>query len=145
MKKRISETAAETATMATDDATSISESIATKEELPESGGQSKRNEDHDRRTTTSTSVICWVPIILLGFCIPGLYWVPCSRVGFSQNNVEKVMHEVPSYNFNMALNILNVYGLFDCIDYLRSIGAHDNSFIITHVNNPSWCNINNLI
>ena len=61
-----------------------------------------------------------------------------------QNNVEKVMHEVPSYNFNMALNILNVYGLFDCIDYLRSIGAHDNSFIITHVNNPSWCNINNL-
>jgi len=45
------ETAAETATMTTDDATSISESIATKEELPESGGQSKRNEDHDRRTT----------------------------------------------------------------------------------------------
>ena len=61
-----------------------------------------------------------------------------------QNNVEKVIHDVPSYDFNMALNILNLYGLFDCIDYLRSIGAHDNSFIITHVHDPSWCNINNL-
>jgi radical SAM protein with 4Fe4S-binding SPASM domain len=61
-----------------------------------------------------------------------------------KTNVVRVMDEVPQYNFNMALNVLNVYGLFDCIDYLRSVGAHDNSFIITHVNAPSWNNINNL-
>lgn len=45
------ETAAETATMTIDDARSISEFIATKEELPEADGQSKRNEDHDRHPT----------------------------------------------------------------------------------------------
>ena len=44
----------------------------------------------------------------------------------------------------MVLNVLNLYGLFDCIDYFRNIGVHDNSFIINHAHRPSWCNINNL-
>jgi MoaA/NifB/PqqE/SkfB family radical SAM enzyme len=61
-----------------------------------------------------------------------------------QTNVKKVIKEVPSYNFNMVLNVLNLYGLFDCIDYFRNIGVHDNSFIINHAHRPSWCNINNL-
>tara|TARA_B100001093_G_scaffold499343_1_gene548488 strand:+ start:186 stop:1331 length:1146 start_codon:yes stop_codon:yes gene_type:complete len=61
-----------------------------------------------------------------------------------ETNVATVMQEVPSYNFNMVLNVLNVFGLFDCIDYLRSIGAHDNSFMIIHAYFPKWCDIRNL-
>jgi len=61
-----------------------------------------------------------------------------------QKNIKRLINEVPSYNFNMTLNVLNVYSLFDCIDYLRSIGTHDNSFIITHAHEPIWCDICNL-
>lgn len=61
-----------------------------------------------------------------------------------QTNVVTVLNEVPSYNFNMVLNVLNIFEIFKCIDYLRNIGAHDNSFTIQHAYNPEWMDIRNL-
>ena len=44
----------------------------------------------------------------------------------------------------MVLNVLNVFEIFKCIDYLRNIGAHDNSFMILHAYTPKWTDIRNL-
>ena len=59
-------------------------------------------------------------------------------------NVDVVINEVPSYNFNMVLNVLNPVALFDCIDYLMEKGVHENGFVIHHATSPRWSNINNL-
>jgi len=61
-----------------------------------------------------------------------------------KKNYNKIIKEIPYYNFNMVLNILNPYGLFDSIDFLLENNTHENSFIITHAHRPNWCNINHL-
>ena len=39
-------------------------------------------------------------------------------------------------NFNMVWCVLNSISIFDCIDFLKNIGFHENSFIIQHLNQP---------
>jgi len=62
---------------------------------------------------------------------------------FTQN-VNTLVNDVPKYNFNMVLNVMNVHSLFDCLDYLFEMKMHENSFIITHAYTPDWTNINHL-
>ena len=46
--------------------------------------------------------------------------------------------------FNMVWCILNYSGIFDCIDYLRSIGFHQNAFILTAALGPDWLDTRHL-
>lgn len=59
-------------------------------------------------------------------------------------NLDRVMSDVPRYNFNMVLNILNWDGLLDTISLLLDKGISENAFIITHATMPRELNINNL-
>jgi hypothetical protein len=54
------------------------------------------------------------------------------------------MSDVPRYNFNMVLNILNWDSLLDTISLLLDKGISENAFIITHATMPRQLNINNL-
>jgi sulfatase maturation enzyme AslB (radical SAM superfamily) len=47
-------------------------------------------------------------------------------------------------SFNMLWFILNYDSVFDCVDYLKSIGFHNNSFIIGALLNPDYLNIRHL-
>ena len=59
-------------------------------------------------------------------------------------NFKQIRTEVPKYNLNMVLNVLNHRAIFDSIDYLLGIGVNENAFIITHAYEPDWMNITNL-
>jgi len=59
-------------------------------------------------------------------------------------NLDRVMSDVPRYNFNMVLNILNWDSLLDTISLLLDKGISENAFIITHATMPRQLNINNL-
>lgn len=47
-------------------------------------------------------------------------------------------------NFNMVWNVLNSTSMFDCIDYLTSIGFHENTFIVQCLNHPTPLDVRNL-
>jgi hypothetical protein len=47
-------------------------------------------------------------------------------------------------SFNMLWLLLNHNILFDAIDYFKSIGFEDNSFIVGPIMQPSWLDIRNL-
>lgn len=47
-------------------------------------------------------------------------------------------------SFNMLHFVLNYMSLFDCVDYLKNIGFHDNSFIIGPLYDPDHYNLLNL-
>lgn len=55
--------------------------------------------------------------------------------------IKKLAHKV---SFNMLHFVLNFLSIFDCIDFLRSEGFHNNSFIIGPLLNPSYLNIRHL-
>ena len=55
--------------------------------------------------------------------------------------IRKLDHKI---SFNMLHFILNYNSIFDCIDYLKGIGYHDNSFIIGPLYAPRHYNILNL-
>ncbi len=47
-------------------------------------------------------------------------------------------------SFNMLYFVLNYIKLFDCIDYLRGQGFHENSFVVGPLYGPEYLNILNL-
>ena len=55
--------------------------------------------------------------------------------------IKKLDHKI---SFNMLHFILNHMSLFDCVDHLKSLGFHDNSFIIGPLYTPKHYNTLNL-
>jgi radical SAM protein with 4Fe4S-binding SPASM domain len=55
--------------------------------------------------------------------------------------LQKLDHKI---SFNMLHFVLNYMSIFDCVDYLKGIGFHDNSFIIGPLYEPTYLNLLNL-
>jgi len=47
-------------------------------------------------------------------------------------------------SFNMLYFLLNYNSLFECIDFLKAMGFHNNSFVLGALLNPEYLNIRNL-
>jgi MoaA/NifB/PqqE/SkfB family radical SAM enzyme len=56
--------------------------------------------------------------------------------------IKKISHH--KISFNMLYFILNHIKIFDCIDFFKDVGFHDNSFIIGPIYEPKYLNILNL-
>jgi MoaA/NifB/PqqE/SkfB family radical SAM enzyme len=59
-------------------------------------------------------------------------------------NLEIIKNLRHKISFNMIYFILNYQSIFDCVDYLKSLGFHQNSFIIGALLKPEYLNIRNL-
>jgi len=61
------------------------------------------------------------------------------------DNLDEIS-EIPNHkiSFNMLYCILNHRELFNCIDYLKDKGYHNNSFVLGPVHTPEYLNILNL-
>lgn len=57
------------------------------------------------------------------------------------NIIRKLGHKI---SFNMLHFVLNYQSVFDCVDFLTSLGFHNNSFIIGPLLNPDYLNIRHL-
>jgi len=57
------------------------------------------------------------------------------------NIIGKLNHKI---SFNMLHFLLNYHSIFDCIKFLRSLGFHDNSFVIGPLVKPDYLNIRHL-
>ena len=55
--------------------------------------------------------------------------------------VQNLNHKI---SLNMSWNILNAFGIFDFIDFMKSRGLHENCFILNSVNDPSYFDVSNL-
>jgi radical SAM protein with 4Fe4S-binding SPASM domain len=55
--------------------------------------------------------------------------------------IKKLDHKI---NFNMLHFILNYRSIFDCIDFLKQKGFHDNSFVMGPLYEPVYLNLLNL-
>ena len=56
-------------------------------------------------------------------------------------HIQTLDHKI---SFNMLYFILNYKSIFECVDYLKSFGFHDNSFIIGPLYTPEYLNIRHL-
>lgn len=61
-----------------------------------------------------------------------------------QKNLQAINHLDHKISFNMLHFILNYSSLFGCIDFLKSLGFNDNSFIVGPLYNPRSMNVLNL-
>jgi sulfatase maturation enzyme AslB (radical SAM superfamily) len=57
------------------------------------------------------------------------------------NKIKQLDHKI---SFNMLWFLLNHNTVFDCVDYLKGLGFHNNSFIIGALLNPEYLNIRHL-
>ena len=57
------------------------------------------------------------------------------------NTIQTLNHKI---SFNMLWFLLNYDTVFDCVDYLKGLGFHNNSFIIGALLNPDYLNIRHL-
>ena len=57
------------------------------------------------------------------------------------NRVRTLDHKI---SFNMLHFLLNYQSVFDCVDYLKSLGFHNNSFVIGALLSPDYLNIRHL-
>jgi MoaA/NifB/PqqE/SkfB family radical SAM enzyme len=57
------------------------------------------------------------------------------------NTIKKLDHKI---SFNMLHFLLNYRSIFDCITYLKSLGFHNNSFIVGALLTPDHLNIRHL-
>jgi uncharacterized Fe-S cluster-containing radical SAM superfamily protein len=55
--------------------------------------------------------------------------------------INKLNHKI---SFNMLHFILNYDSIFECIDYFKKLGFHNNSFVIGALLNPDYLNIRHL-
>ena len=55
--------------------------------------------------------------------------------------IQKLNHKI---SFNMLYFVLNFNSIFNCIDYLKKLGFHNNSFIAGALLNPPYLNIRHL-
>lgn len=56
-------------------------------------------------------------------------------------NIQQLDHKI---SFNMLWFLLNYRSVFECVDYLKSLGFHNNSFIIGALLKPEYLNIRHL-
>jgi MoaA/NifB/PqqE/SkfB family radical SAM enzyme len=59
-------------------------------------------------------------------------------------NLLYLKHQEFDINFNMVWCILNSTSIFDCIDFLKNIGFHENSFIIQTLTSPTELDLRGL-
>ena len=57
------------------------------------------------------------------------------------NTIKKLDHKI---SFNMLWFLLNYDTVFDCVDFLKGLGFHNNSFIIGALLNPDYLNVRHL-
>jgi hypothetical protein len=57
------------------------------------------------------------------------------------NIIRQLNHKI---SFNMLWFLLNYQSMFDCVDYLKILGFHNNSFIIGPLIGPDYLNIRHL-
>ena len=57
------------------------------------------------------------------------------------NTIKKLNHKI---SFNMLWFLLNYDSVFGCVDYLKELGFHNNSFIIGALLSPGYLNIRHL-
>tara|TARA_R110000868_G_scaffold80697_2_gene229077 strand:+ start:7084 stop:8241 length:1158 start_codon:yes stop_codon:yes gene_type:complete len=57
------------------------------------------------------------------------------------DRIKKLDHKI---SFNMLWFLLNYQSIFDCVDYLKNLGFHNNTFIIGALLNPEYLNIRHL-
>jgi sulfatase maturation enzyme AslB (radical SAM superfamily) len=57
------------------------------------------------------------------------------------NTIQKLNHKI---TFNMLHFLLNYLSIFDCVDYLKSLGFHNNAFVIGALLTPEYLNIRHL-
>lgn len=57
------------------------------------------------------------------------------------NIIQKLNHKI---SFNMLYFLLNYKSIFDCIDFLKNMGFHNNSFIVGALLQPDYLNIRHL-
>lgn len=55
--------------------------------------------------------------------------------------IQKLGHKI---SFNMLHFVLNYRSIFDCIDYLKTLGFHNNSFVVGALLEPDYLNIRHL-
>jgi len=60
------------------------------------------------------------------------------------DNLTKVKQTEHKVSFNMLYHLLNFRSLFECVDWLKSQGWHDNSFIIGPILGPDWHDVRHL-
>lgn len=65
------------------------------------------------------------------------------------DNLETIRRLDHKISFNMLWFLLNYDSIFDCVDYLKQLGFHNNSFVIgallgAEANGPEYLNIRNL-
>ena len=61
------------------------------------------------------------------------------------NNLKTIMStENHKISFNMLYLVLNWRELFNCIDYLKTLGFHDNSFVVGPPTGPTYLDLRNL-
>jgi MoaA/NifB/PqqE/SkfB family radical SAM enzyme len=59
-------------------------------------------------------------------------------------NLEKIKQLDHKISFNMLWFLLNYRSVFDCVDYLKNLGFHNNSFVIGALLTPEHLNIRHL-
>jgi sulfatase maturation enzyme AslB (radical SAM superfamily) len=57
------------------------------------------------------------------------------------NTIKKLNHKI---SFNMLWFLLNYNTIFECVDYLKDLGFHNNSFVIGALLSPDYLNIRHL-
>jgi hypothetical protein len=57
------------------------------------------------------------------------------------SKIKKLGHKI---TFNMLHFILNYKSIFDCVDFLKDMGFHNNGFVIGAMITPDYLNIRNL-
>jgi MoaA/NifB/PqqE/SkfB family radical SAM enzyme len=60
------------------------------------------------------------------------------------NNLKTIKSLDHKISFNMLWFLLNYNSIFDCVDYLKCLGFHNNSFIIGALLSPEYLNIRHL-
>ncbi len=60
------------------------------------------------------------------------------------SNLERIQKLPHKISFNMLHFIFNYHSLFDCVDYFKAQGFHDNSFVIGPLYTPEHMNLLNL-
>jgi sulfatase maturation enzyme AslB (radical SAM superfamily) len=59
-------------------------------------------------------------------------------------NLQKIKQLDHKISFNMLWFLLNYRSVFDCVDYLKNLGFHNNSFVISALLTPEHLNIRHL-
>jgi MoaA/NifB/PqqE/SkfB family radical SAM enzyme len=60
------------------------------------------------------------------------------------NNLNVIKTQNHKISFNMIWFLLNYDSIFDCVDFLKNLGFHNNSFIIGALLTPEYLNIRHL-